>query len=195
MATQIFEHSLPYLKEAGVRQYLLEVLQHNTKAVSVYRNLGFEVVREFYYSMQDNDKITNQVKIPDIPYDIKSINIEELSVATGFGDFYPSWQNSIESINRAAVDFICLGVSTMGQLIGYCVFEPTSGDITQIAVDRQYRRQGFASLLLERILELNKYASVKVINTDIHCESIIAFLEVKNIPIRGKQFEMIKRIV
>lgn len=195
LATQIFEHSLPYLKEAGVRQYLLEVLQHNTKAASVYRNLGFEVVREFYYSMQDNDKITNQVKIPDIPYDIKSINIEELSAATGFWDFYPSWQNSIESINRVAGDFICLGVFTMGQLIGYCVFDSTSGDITQIAIDRQYRRQGFASLLLERILELNKYASVKVINTDIHCESIIAFLEVKNIPIRGKQFEMIKRIV
>ena len=35
LATQIFEHSIPYLKEAGIQQYLLEVLQHNTKAASV----------------------------------------------------------------------------------------------------------------------------------------------------------------
>lgn len=195
LATQIFEYSLPYLKEAGIGQYLLEVLQHNTKAVSVYRNLGFEIAREFYYSIQDNDKVTNQVEMPEIPYDIKSINIEELRMTTGFWDFYPSWQNSFESINRTVGDFISLGVFTMGQLVGYCVFEPTSGDITQIAVDRRYRRLGFASLLLERILELNKYASVKVINTDIHCESITAFLEARNITIQGKQFEMIKRIV
>lgn len=43
LATRIFEHSIPYLKEAGIGRYLLEVLQHNTKAVSVYRKLGFDV--------------------------------------------------------------------------------------------------------------------------------------------------------
>ena len=47
LATKIFEYSIPYLKSANVKQYLLEVLQYNTKAVSVYRKLGFEVIREF----------------------------------------------------------------------------------------------------------------------------------------------------
>ena len=45
LATRIFEHSLPHLRAAGVRQYLLEVLQHNAKAISVYRKLGFETTR------------------------------------------------------------------------------------------------------------------------------------------------------
>lgn len=49
LATRIFEYSIPYLREAGIKEYLLEVLQHNTGAVSVYRKLGFEVTREFYY--------------------------------------------------------------------------------------------------------------------------------------------------
>jgi len=196
LATQIFEHSLPYLKEEGIKQYLLEVLQHNTKAVSVYRNLGFEVVREFYYSMQDNDKVVNELKAPDIPYEIRFIDAKEFHVVTEeFWDFYPSWQNSVESINRAAGDFISLGIFTAEQLIGYCVFAPASGDITQIAVHRKYRRKGFGSLLLRRMSELNKYGSVKVINTDVNCESIIAFLEAKGITACGKQFEMIKQIV
>lgn len=29
LATQVFQHSIPYLKEAGIRAYLLEVLQHS----------------------------------------------------------------------------------------------------------------------------------------------------------------------
>jgi ribosomal protein S18 acetylase RimI-like enzyme len=55
LATQIFEYSIPYLREAGIRQYLLEVLQHNTKAVSVYKNLGFKTSREFNYFAQKNE--------------------------------------------------------------------------------------------------------------------------------------------
>jgi ribosomal protein S18 acetylase RimI-like enzyme len=49
LATKVFEYSIPYLRDANIKQYLLEVLQHNTRAVSVYKNLGFEVTREFYY--------------------------------------------------------------------------------------------------------------------------------------------------
>ena len=37
LAAKVFEHSIPYLREAGIRQYLLEVLQHNTKR---YRSTG-----------------------------------------------------------------------------------------------------------------------------------------------------------
>ena len=61
IATEIFNNSIPFLKDAGVSQYLLEVLQHNPKAVSVYRKLGFEVSREFYYFTQVNPEI----KIPE----------------------------------------------------------------------------------------------------------------------------------
>ena len=42
IAGKIFAHSLPFLKEAGIRQYVLEVLQNNLGAISVYRRLGFE---------------------------------------------------------------------------------------------------------------------------------------------------------
>ena len=49
LSTKIFMESLPYLKQAGTRQYLLEVLQHNKAAVSIYTNIGFRVSREFNY--------------------------------------------------------------------------------------------------------------------------------------------------
>ena len=54
LATKIFEYSIPSFKERNIKQYLLEVLQHYTIAVSVYRNLGFETTREFNYYVCEN---------------------------------------------------------------------------------------------------------------------------------------------
>jgi len=194
LATQIFEYSIPYLREQNIKQYLLEVLQHNTKAVSVYKNIGFEVSREFNYFRQENKKIKNDIKTSDIPCSIKQINIRDFDFLPDFRDFYPSWQNSFESINRASNDFVSLGAFIENKLAGYCVFEPVSGDITQIAVDKQYRREGIASLLLREMTGLNKNQAVKIINTDISCSSITAFLKSKNIEITGMQYEMIREI-
>jgi len=62
--------------------------------------------------------------------------------------------------------FVCLGAFNEQKIISYCVFEPVSEDITQIAVDKQNSRKGVASLLLDEIIRINKNDSVKVVNTD-----------------------------
>ena len=194
LATQIFEYSIPYLQEAGITQYLLEVLQHNTKAVSVYRNIGFETTREFNYFNQKNEDVQNEIKTSAHSIEIKEIGIENLEDVSKFWDFYPSWQNSFESIKRSITDFIIRGAFIDDRLVGYSVFEPVSGDVTQLAVDKPYRRKGIASLLLQEMLKLNQNDFIKVLNTDITCDSITHFLKAKNIELRGKQFEMIKKI-
>ena len=192
LATKVFEHSLPYLKDAGISQYLLEVLQHNAKAISVYRNLGFETTREFNYFRQETSLVSNEIK--DTPYAINPIGIGGLESISSFWDFEPSWQNRLESIRRSPESFISLGAFDGKKPVGYCVFEPASGDITQIGVDRPYRRKGIASILLQSMLELNESRSIKVINTDVGCESITGFLQAKNIALGGKQFEMKRKI-
>ncbi len=193
-ATRIFEYSLPFLQERGIHQYLLEVLQHNEKAISVYRNLGFEISREFNYYIQKNTGIKNNVICADIPCDIQAIEIDTYPFLSDFWDFYPSWQNSFECIKNSSESFINLGAFIENKLVGYCIFEPTSGDITQIAVSKHYRRKGVASLLLQEIRKINRNENIKVINADIHYTSISDFLEAKNIKLKGKQFEMVKKL-
>ena len=184
LGTEIFRHSMPHLRRAGVGQYLLEVLQYNTRAVSVYRNLGFETVREFNYFCRANTEIADRGDTPRLPHSVRRTD----------WDFTLSWQNSFESIGRAAGDFVSLGVFIEEELVGYCVFEPASGDVAQIAVKRQYRRKGIAGLLLREMLRLNRNDSLKIINTDVSCGSITGFLQAKNIVPQGKQFEMIRKI-
>lgn len=192
LATRIFEHSIPFLKSAGIQEYLLEVLQHNTDAISVYKKLGFEVAREFYYYRTTTSAINYKVKDLDFPYVIKDIDINEYKSIADFWDFKPSWQNSHEAINRAIHDFICLGLFVDTKLIGYGVFEPASGDVTQIAVDKNFRHKGVGSVLFHNLLSFNKQSAVKIVNTDINCSSISSFFKSKNIEPTGKQFEMIK---
>lgn len=195
LATEVFEYSIPYLKEAGIKEYLLEVLQHNTGAVSVYSKLGFKVFREFNYFQKSNEEIKTETESTNELCEIKPINLNEFTgIILGFWDFPPSWQNSFESIKRAPDAFIYLGAFIDSKFVGYGVFEPTSGDVTQIAVNKNYRRKGIGSLLFRQMLDSNKHDSVKIINTDITCDSITGFLASKNIGISGKQFEMIKKL-
>ena len=194
LATQIFEYSIPYLKKAGVKEYLLEVLQHNTNAVSVYTKIEFEATREFYYFKAKNETVKNKTKPIDRSYTLQYIDINEHRSITDFWDFKPSWQNSFEAINNSPENFICTGVFINDKLVGYGVFEPVSGDVTQIAVDKKYRRKGIGSLLFQKMVEQNKHDSVKILNTDINCDSITAFLNSKSIEPSGKQFEMVRKI-
>lgn len=193
LATKVFEFSIPFLQEENIQQYVLEVLQHNTKAVSVYQNLGFETTREFNYFVQKNELITQNTNT-GMSCVITQTNGEILSQVSAFHDFEPSWQNSTESILRSIDGFVFLGAYINSNIVGYCVCEPISGDITRIAVDQQFRRNGIASKLLNKAIGLNKHHSLKVVNTDAGCESITEFLLSKNIELKGKQFEMIRHI-
>jgi len=194
LATEIFQFSIPFLKEAGVSQYLLEVLQHNDKAVSVYRKIGFSTSREFNYFVHEMKNIQLIPKELPHQYVIKKIDVPNESEVKGFWDFSPSWQNNHQAIERAEDDFITFGALKDQELVGYCIFEPLSGDITQIAVHKKHRRQGIGSRLLKTALSLNEHDEVKAINTSVESKSTTAFLETNLISLSGQQFEMIKKL-
>lgn len=194
LASKIFTYSIPFLKEAGVSQYLLEVLQHNTNAVSVYKKLGFTVSREFNYFVQDNAGVKLMDK--DLPpaFSVKETGLENIDLFMQFWDFTPSWQNSFEAIERSVAGFKIMTAYHEQKPAGYCIFDPGSGDITQIAVDRAFRRQGVATALLKEMLKCNNHSSVKAVNTEVTCDAITAFMESNGIPLKGKQFEMIMNL-
>ena len=194
IASDIFTHSLPFLKDAGISQYLLEVLQHNTNAVSVYKKLGFNISREFNYYTQNSKQVKPYSKNLPAGCYFKEIDLDHKEQLMQFWDFTPSWQNNFEAIMRKITDFKTIGLYKDNTPIGYCIFEPTSGDVTQIAVDKPHRRQGIASALLNEMLKHSECSSIKVVNTEISCNAMTAFLESNGIPLKGKQFEMIKKL-
>jgi ribosomal protein S18 acetylase RimI-like enzyme len=111
-----------------------------------------------------------------------------------FWDHQPSWQNSFEAVERTLEDFLIHGAFSEDKLLGYCIFEPGSGDITQLAVDRRYRRKGIASLLLLNAFQSNQYDSVKAINYETDQAGFKRLMESFGITLKGTQFEMVKQL-
>jgi len=192
LAKDIFRYSIPYLKEAGVEQYLLEVLQNNTKAISVYQKLGFKTTREFDCFRQKKNDINCVIGNEHIlPIEIVPMTVESISNAFTFFDFCPSWQNSMDSVARAGSDLVCSGAFIANELVGYCVFDPLTGDLSQIAVNQSFRRQRIASRLLQDMMKRTISDSIKVLNINSSCRPMTAFLNKNNLKMTGKQFEMI----
>lgn len=192
LAGKIFSYSIPFLKEAGIRQYLLEVLQNNEKAISVYRKMNFATTREFDCFRQSIEKIDNPaVAEEDSTLKIEPVTTRFIRECLDFCDFSPSWQNSIDSIERGESALICLGALVDGLPAGYCVFDPETGDLTQIAVKKEHRRKGIASRLLREATSRMKTGFVKILNVCDSSRALPAFLEKKCIPLASKQFEMI----
>ena len=192
LAREIFSHSVPYLKKAGIEQYLLEVLQNNDKAIGVYRRAGFLTTREFDCFRQRREEMVDDAGSGyNPPIEIRAVANSDILACSDFCDFRPSWQNDMDSIERAGDDLCRLGALLSGELVGYCIFDPKTGDLSQIAVGRQYRRRRIDSRLLQAALEQMDSPAVKVLNIDPDGRSLSAFLESKNMLLRGRQFEMI----
>ena len=192
LASRIFQYSVPELKKAGVSQYLLEVLQHNAGAIAVYQKQGFGVSREFNYFVEraENVRLDN-CQLPT-GYRIQPIDLSLKEQMISCQDFTPSWQNSFESVERRLVDFRLWGTFEGETLAGYCIFEPNSGDITQLAVSPLHRNRRLATCLLREAASTNRHKNLKLINTDTRCEAVTRWAESIDLTLQGKQFEMVK---
>lgn len=193
LAGKIFSHALPHLKKAGIRQYLLEVLRNNSKAISVYRKMNFRATRELDCFRQTIENI-HFPEIKDADIEIKSVVIDFVRDTQTFCDFTPSWQNSLESIERGASELTMLGAFKNGEPMGFCVFDKNTGDLAQIAVRPENRRRGVASRLLYEATNQMNTEFVKVLNVSSDNLSLPAFLESRNIVPASGQYEMLLRL-
>lgn len=191
LATQIFEFSIPHLKNMGVQQYVLEVLEDNEKAISVYSKQGFYVSRKFdCFRVNSNDWKLETVKNNEVEF--KEIDFNYQAQMTSMIDFNLSWQNNFQALAKQPSDFKLIGVFHQKILIAYGIIEPETGDISQLAVKKDFRRNRIGSILLNELKKLNKADIIKVVNIESNQDAIITFLTNNGIPKIVSQFEMIR---
>ncbi|QTL97780.1 GNAT family N-acetyltransferase [Iocasia frigidifontis] len=61
--------------------------------------------------------------------------------------------------------------------VGYGVIDTITGDIPQLAVHMDYRRQGIAYNILQRLIQYTESQNVNFIYIDNKCLSIFKFLQ------------------
>lgn len=177
------------LKEKQVEQYLLEVIKSNTSAVQLYKKQGFEAQREFSCFQLDKNKY-NSITTCKVEH-VDRINLEQL---TGFWDFRPSWQNSIDSINAVPEAFIYSIVQFDNTIVGYGIIDKKTGDITQIAVNKNYRGRGIARSIVTDMIKNTELNKISVINVDDQSKSTKDFLLKLGFEYSVGQYEMLLKI-
>lgn len=187
----LFQYVKVLLKEFEVKQYLLEVIQSNTVAFELYKKSGFEIIREFECFKLDKSKYNAKMNYK--VEHIDKIDLNDWRKITGFLDFKPSWQNSVDSIN--AVNTLCYSIVRIGDdIVGYGVIDKRTGDIAQIAVHKNYRRKGIATSIVTDLLNCTESNNASILNVDGQCKTMIKFLHDLEFEDYVKQYEMMLNI-
>lgn len=180
------------LKDKEANQYLLEVIKVNTPAIELYKKQGFEVIRDL-----DCFKLNKNKYNPITTYEalhtniISSYNWKDFKE---FWDFTPSWQNSIDSINAEPDTFIYSIVYFNNAIVGYGIIDKKTGDIPQIAVNKNYRCKGIARSILTDLIKNTQSNSVSVLNVDGKSQSMKDFLIELGFEYITSQYEMILKL-
>lgn len=159
LARQTMAHSIALLRAAGATRYVLEVLEANTAAAALYRDVGFVETRKLDCWMFTGAPASSPAERPGVP-----------PGAVEWWDIQPSWQNTTASIHRSRDPHVVIADDD-----GYVIVFPSTGDVPQFAVRRDARRQGIGTRLLRTAATIaNK--PLRIINIDARNEPIAAFL-------------------
>ena len=184
VAKELFAFMMPRLKDASCAQYLLEVLTTNEPAVSLYRRLGFTETRRLAVFRR-----SEPVKTSREPVVVRRVEQPDWQLFKSFWDGYPSWQNSIDAVERIATDRVVICAYVDARCVGYGVVFKPAASLMQLAVAHAYRRKGIASSILS-VLQDEVSESLKVNNIDQQWNCPMAFFEANDFKLVLEQYEM-----
>ncbi len=128
IAEELFRFMVPRLKDAFVEQYLLEVLTGNERAVALYTKLGFVETRRFAV-FRRSVPLT-----PEVGIEIRPVDEPDWELFKSFWDGDPSWQNSIDAVERVANDRVVLCAYVDETCVGYGIAFKPWVSLMQLAV-------------------------------------------------------------
>lgn len=182
---ELFAFLTPRLRDKGIKQYLLEVLTTNTPAASLYRKLGFmdtrqlAVFRSFTHISNLSDASVRQIQQPD------------WNLYRSFWDGYPSWQNSIDAVERIATDTMIAAAYLNDECVGYGIVFTPSANLMQLAVSPRHRRKGIGSAILAA---LEPPERLKINNIDEQLTNALEFYKANGYKQVLGQYEMMKTL-
>jgi ribosomal protein S18 acetylase RimI-like enzyme len=181
LGRRVMEESFRVLREHGVREYVLEVIDANVKAAELYRSLGFSEVRGLQCWRYESQSLRAA--------ESQSVGTWPRGRSAALRlDVLPSWQNTPSSIARARDPHVVLGDGR-----GHVVLFPSNGDVPLLFVEPEERRKGRGTRLLEAAAGVAG-KPLRIMNVDERDAGIAAFLERAGAQRTVRQLEMIRAI-
>jgi ribosomal protein S18 acetylase RimI-like enzyme len=192
--TGMFTETVEVLRAEGIEQYLLEVIKDNDPAGDLYRKQGFEAVRGlncYVAPLEALDTAPAPEGVVLAPLPVDALGWERLRT---FWDFEPSWQNSVDSVMAVPETLSAVTAVAGGQVVGFGIVEPKTGDIPQLAVDPEWRGRGVGRALLGAMAGAVEAENLVALNLDETSEAANAFVEAVGFAPYTAQYEMVLQL-
>lgn len=184
LTARMYEYILPRLIKDGINKIVLEVISTNVKAIHIYQTTGFNITRT--YHGYKGSVALNSTKDGS---ELRHLQAYDWIRLRSFWDILPSWQNSVQAVEKLISSNISIGVYNHGTIVGYLIYNPDLKRIHQLAVDRKYRRMGVATQLVTYIC--NHYSKdISIINIDTSSTETVGFFTTCGMRLFVKQYEM-----
>src|SRR5678816_3618840 len=116
-----------------------------------------------------------------------------MTYLSSFGEGRPSWENSVEAIQRSISMKRVVGAFDGDEVVGYVVFSAGVGRVSQLAVRPDHRRRGIATRLLSAMkADAPPGYNLQVVNIDAGLAGAVEFFRSCGFEVILEQFEMRK---
>lgn len=186
---QIYDYLKPLLFQKKIKQCVLEVLSENNRAIKTYEKIGFEKTKYYKCFKLNQRELTK--KPLEVSLDIFSKDYPDWHIYEKFSDSEPSFLDCPNMILQNLANEEIIEAHHDHKCIGYAIFQPSFGRISQIAVDQNFRNKGVGSCIMEYVHKRSRQKALTVINVEEKATDTIKFFEHIGMTNQINQYEMI----
>jgi ribosomal protein S18 acetylase RimI-like enzyme len=160
LTEKMYASLLPQLKKTGIQHHLLDVICENQKALKIYQNLGYSILRKV---------ICYKGKVSEYNgyrYQIEAIGLPAENELKQFWNHKPTYQNSLFCIKNNPEKHVVFGAFNLENLIGYIIFDKNTLRIKQFGIDKAFRNKGLGHLLFYQVQMQQPETDIVLINID-----------------------------
>jgi ribosomal protein S18 acetylase RimI-like enzyme len=188
LTSDIYNYLIPGFRKQNISMCILEVLTENKAAIKVYKKIGFRITRNYKcYKLN-----------PFNPVSRKENNQILLAVASKpnwskyneFLDYMPSYLDSHGMIEKNLENEVIVEAKLNNVIVGYSIFQPETGRISHIAVDKTQRNNGIGTMLIRFIYSNSIQKALTIINIPDDTDSLLSFLVRSGFENELNQYEM-----
>jgi ribosomal protein S18 acetylase RimI-like enzyme len=185
LTERMYSYLMPQLNKIGIQHHLLEVICENLKALKIYENLSYSILRKVICYKGKVSGYTGY------RYQIEEIELPYETELSQFWNHKPTYQNSLFCIKNNIEKHTIFGALNLEKLIGYIIFDKNTLRIKQFGIDKAFRNKGLGHQLFHDVQMQKPETEIVMINIEDNDFATNAFLQ--NIGFRKliEQYEMI----